>query len=197
MSKRKDRFACFVPVKPYVRRYLLTNYNAPDVNWAEMIDLSSDKELLVAFRSRLRKKGRWENKYKKISRYSEQITIEISHDDFYRYGWSMSNTEAVSFGQIVERRVKTMLFVYLDVRIALGAHLSASIRDFQLKFGFTEQDWPYDTIRREYLRHSYRKGLSEEVGTLNMLIDKIILGKLSKNGTISQQGLKDYENSSI
>lgn len=195
MMKNKDRFACFIPVKPYVKRYLITNFNRPDNRWAELVNLGEDQELYNAFRCRLVKdNGRFDKRYNHLKKYSVQVAIEISKDDFYRYGWSMSPSEVVSFGLMIERRIKNMLCMYVDVRVALGADISTAIRNFREIFKFTEDDWKYDSIRKECFRHSYRRS-KIHIADINELVNKIVLDKLSNNRTISKQGLIIYENS--
>lgn len=197
MKKVKDRFVCWVPCKPYVKQYLIQNFNSPDTKWPEIVNLSQDKQLLQDFRKRLTNPcGRFDNKYSSLSRYSTTVPIEMSKDDFYRYGWALTNTEAVGFCTIVERRVKTMLCTYLDVHRSFGIPVSVAIRNFQAKFGFSEDVWPYDSIRREYNRN----GLKDEeplAAQLFQKINQIIMVNLSRNGTISQQGLKMYETNHI
>ena len=107
----------------------------------------------------------------------------------------MSNTEVVAFGTKIERRIKQILFLYLDTHVSMGLPLSAAIRNFQTNFGFTEDTWSYDTIRREYNRHGYRKTV--ENTTIFDFINRIILGKLSEFGTISQQGRLAYESDKL
>ena len=60
----------------------------------------------------------------------------------------MSNTEVVAFGSKVERRIKQMLFLYLDTHVSIGIPLSTAIRNFQNSFGFDDDTWSYETIRR-------------------------------------------------
>lgn len=50
---KKDRFVCWLPCKPYVKQFLLYNFNAPDDTWTEIVNLSPDKELQNDFLSRL------------------------------------------------------------------------------------------------------------------------------------------------
>lgn len=194
MTKR-DRFVCWLPCKPYVKQFLLHNFNAPDENWTEIIDLSPDKELLNDFLSRLSKTGRYEKRYSSLSRYTTVVPIEIRRDDFYRYGWALSNTEVVAFGTKMERRIKQMLFLYLDTHVAMGIPLSAAIRNFQNRFGYDDDSWSYETIRREYNRHGYKK--TGENSTIFNFINHIIVGKLSEFGTISQKGKLTYESNQL
>lgn len=79
---KKDRFVCWLPCKPYVRQFLLHNFNAPDDTWNEIVNLSSDKELQNDFLSRLSKRGRYENRYRNLYRYTTHVAVEIRRDDF-------------------------------------------------------------------------------------------------------------------
>ena len=150
----KSRYVVWLPCKAYVKRYLLYRFNDPDANWPEIVNLSSDKALRFDFIDRLSREGRYEERYRNLFRYTQQVAVEISKDDFYRYGWSMSNTEVVRFGKKIEREIKSQLFLYLDSSVACGVPLSVAIRKFQQQYGFDEDSWPYDSIRREFNRHS-------------------------------------------
>lgn len=195
MRANKDRFVCWLPCKPYVKQYLLANFNAPDDNWNEIVNLSADKDLHADFIARLGKNGRWDRKYKTLAKYVANVPIEIKKDEFYRYGWSLSNTDVIRFGVKVERRIKQMLFLYLDTNVCMGLPLSAAIRNFQHLFGYDDDSWSYETIRREYNRHSGKKNANNE--TIFEYIDKIIMGKLYEFGTISQKGKSAYENNQV
>lgn len=189
---KKDRFVCWLPCKPYVKQFLLNNFNSPDETWSEIVNLSPDKDLQNDFLARLSKSGRYEHRYRNLYRYTDSVAVEIRRDDFYRYGWSMSNTEVVAFGTKIERRIKQILFLYLDTHVSMGLPLSTAIRNFQSCFGYTEETWSYDTIRREYNRHGYRRNMTNT--TIFDFINQIIMGKLSEFGTISHQGKLAYEN---
>ena len=195
---KKTRYCVWLQVKPYVKKFLITNFNRPDADWPVLIDLSADKSLQQSFISRLCKEGRWENRYDTLFRYSEQVPIEISRDTFNRYGWSMSNTETVHFGVQIERRIKLMMYTFIDTYVhSLGMTITASVRAFQNSFGFDEDSWSYDTIRREYTRHQSKSHIHDRQQldkTIFLKINQIILGNLSDFGTISHQGKIAYEN---
>ena len=190
--KKKDRFACWLPCKPYVKQFLLINFNAPDSRWDEIINLSSDRDLQDDFVRRLKKRDtRNDDKYVNLYRYTTKVPIEISRDTFYRHGWILTNTDAVGFGAKVEHRVKQILFLYLDTYVSMGIPLSVAIRNFQSLFCFDDDSWPYDSIRREYNRHGCAK--RDDTPTIFEHFNKLIMDKLSQFGTISQQGKKTYE----
>ena len=154
---KKDRFVCWLPCKPYVKQFLLYNFNAPGRHLDRNSQSVPGQGATERLPSRLAKTRRYENRYRNLARYTANVAVEIRRDDFYRYGWAMSNTEVVAFGSKVERRIKQMLFLYLDTHVSIGIPLSTAIRNFQNSFGFDDDTWSYETIRREYNRHGYRK----------------------------------------
>lgn len=196
-NRKKDRFFVYLPCKPYVKQYLIHNYGCPDMEWPEAVSLSADKFLMQQFRQRLTNSStRYNSKYTDLVRYSETVPIEIKKDDFYRYGWALSETDVVSFCSIVETRAKAMMCTYLDVHKSIGIPLATAIRKFQQQYNFPEDIWSADTIRREYNRHGSKDDISISDDLFNK-INNIVMVKLFRIGTISQQGLKAYENAEV
>ena len=196
MSKKKERYFVYIRCKPYVKQYLLQNYGAPDFDWPEAISLFKDKDLLREFRRRLiHPSNRDQSAYEglSMSRYSCEVHIEINKNDFYRYGWALSNTDMVSFSAILEARAKTMMFTYIDLHRSMGFTIAKAIRLFQDRYRYPEDVWSADTIRREYNRHGTKLS-SELEKVLSEKINNIVVANLSANGTISHKGLKTYEN---
>lgn len=197
MVKKKERYFVYLPCKPYVKQYLLHNFGSPDEDWPEAISLSQDRFLSKEFKERLIKNSsRYDSKYGEMVRYSVVVPVEVRRDDFYRYGWSLSGSDVVSFCSIVETRVKSMLCTYLDVHKSLGVPIATAIRKFQAKYDFPEDVWPTDSMRREYNRNGNKQPI-DLCGDFFDKINHIVMVNLSRNGTISQQGLNVYEKTNI
>jgi hypothetical protein len=143
-----ERFRLKFPCKPYIRRYLEITFGNP-------AELSKDKVLYDVFRLKLRKKSyRYDHgKYSTLSKYTSEIDIKISRDDFYRHGWELSRTDIVALNIILEGRVKLLLFKSIRLYRAFNYPLTESIARFHQKYGFTENDWPIESIRKECLRN--------------------------------------------
>lgn len=147
----KDRMAVWVPCKGYVKRWLLANYNSPDDNWAELVNLSPNRELAEDFRRRLiRGEARRDNSVR--GRYTTQVAIEISMDTFNRYGWMLSPTETLHFNSRLEREVKQVLHTYSAMLSVTGMSIAERIKRFRKATGITENDWDTDSIRKELQR---------------------------------------------
>lgn len=197
MAKKKERYFVYLPCKPYVKQYLLHNFGSPDEDWPEAVSLFQDRFLLKEFKKRLTNGStRYDNKYGDMVRYSVVVPIEVRRDDFYRYGWSLSGSDVVSFCSIVETRVKSMLCTHLDVYKSLGVPIATAIRHFQEQYDFPEDVWPTDSMRREYNRNG-NKQVIDLCGDFFEKINHIVVVNLSRNGTISQKGLGVYEKASI
>jgi hypothetical protein len=137
-----------VPVKPYIKKYLEKNYGNP-VNFSGVRGLSDFFNLL------LEKQTLRREKQTTLNRYSELVTIVITRDVFYRYGWSISNTSVVSFNALFEMVIKERGRDAIRIRKdEANKKISESIRQYQIDFGFTEDDFPFDTIKKDVQRHT-------------------------------------------
>jgi hypothetical protein len=182
-----NRFYVNLQCKPYVKRFLEINFGNP-------ADFTSDYTLKCMVRQSLKKPvTKDDKKYGSLStRYTETLQIQISEDDFYRYGWELTKSDTVAFGREIEDRVKFMMRTLVAVNFSLNGSIKTSIFGFQKRFSFGEDIWPYDSIKKEF----YRNGAHDLINFNDEIFNKIeniILENLSKKGTISQQAIKQYE----
>ncbi len=178
-----------LPVKPYVKRFLELNYGDP-------VDLKNDKKLYKLFRRCLIKPQiTYDNtRCAEISNYyNENVNIIISEDDFYRYGWELSKTDIVAFGREIESNVK---FFMKNIVSYYTSHMdfSKAINIFQEKYGFTEDIWSYESIKKEFQRNGLKMKIEFKT-EITEKIEKIILLNLSEKGTISTQMINNYAGS--
>ena len=185
---KNSKFFVTVPVKPYVRRFLEMNYGNP-------VNLICDPVSHKFLRELLKKpNSRFDNKYPdNFCTYTTEVEVLISDDDFYRHGFELTKTNMVAFGRHFEDRAKVLMRNVVGVYGALGVPLNVSITKFQERFGFDEDTWSYQTIKKDFYRN----------GTLNKIdfnteifskIEKIVLVNLYSLGTISHKIIKQYEN---
>ncbi|MGL4852551.1 MAG: hypothetical protein ACRC3Z_07910 [Phocaeicola sp.] len=127
---------------------------------------------------------------------SEKVALEITKSDFNEHGWSLSLTDASALSKALEIRCRTILLTYLSAAYMVTPCLSTCIQKFYQLYHFDEDTWPSDSIRRIWNRDKSINKVSL-VEDMDHKINKIILVQLFRNGTISQQGLTHYENSSI
>lgn len=194
------KFLVKIPCKPYVKRFLEINFGDPDnLNSGKAVDISKDKALYAEFRRKLEKKSyRHEllfNTYA-FKRYSDEINIKISQDDFYRFGWELSKTDIVYMNQVFEGRTKILMYTIVGSRVAMGISLTDSIDYFQDKFFFPEDIWPKESIYKDCQRNLdiEKNSISQSISEL---IDKITLETLSRNRTILRKAKFIYENNNI
>ena len=187
----KDRMAVWVPCKGYVKRWLLANYNSPDDNWAELVNLSPNRELAEDFRRRLiRGEARRDNSVR--GRYTTQVAIEISMDTFNRYGWMLSPTETLHFNSRLERDVKQVLHTYSAMLSVTGMSIAERIKRFRKATGITENDWDTDSIRKELQRNAKVNG-DDGFELICKKMEQKCWAVLSKSGHITEQGKELYE----
>ena len=194
--KKKDRYVVAIHVPPFVKNYLLTNFGVVDPDWISLVNLSSDKYLCNLFRGMLiRKDFQFDKRIEsqKSGFRTEVVIIEISRADFYRYGWALSGTDEVRFSIVLESRCKTMLLTYLASAYMVNQNLAECIRKFYQLFGYDEDTWPVDSIRKIWIRDKSIDKTKLKAG-LQQKINEIIILQLSQNGTIAEQGKLAYEN---
>lgn len=190
-SKKQDRMAVWLPCKGYTKRWLLANYNRPDDNWAELVNLSPNRELAEDFRRRLiRGEARRDNSVH--GRYTTQVAIEISMDTFNRYGWMLSPTETLHFNSRLERDVKQVLHTYSAMLSMTGLSIAERIKRFRKATGITENDWDTDSIRKELQRNAKVNG-DDGFELICKKMEQKCWAVLSKSGHITEQGKELYE----
>lgn len=142
-------FTIKIPCKTYSKHYLEMRFGDP-------VNLVRDKVLYRQLILSLHKKS---NKYRKryeslaFSNYSQSVTIVIKRNDFYRHGWDLTRTEIVEFNQVVEIRAKELMKSYIAPRIAVGYNWVDAITEFQQEYGFIEDIWSFEAIRKECQRN--------------------------------------------
>lgn len=190
-SKKQERMAVWVPCKGYVKRFLVSNYNRPDDDWAELVNLSPNRELAEDFRRRLIR-GEARRDLTVHGRYTTQVAIEISMDTFQRYGWLLSPTETLHFNSRLERDVKQVLHTYCAMLSITGLSIADRIKRFRKATGITEIDWDTDSIRKELQRNAKING-EVDFEQICKKIEEKCWAILSESGHITQQGLEEYE----
>ena len=198
MTRKKERFVVWVHVKPYVKKYLLQNFRVEDTDWPELVNVSRDRELGIFVNSRLEKPCHRRDKQSNSanSKRTALLAVEITEDNFYRNGWSLSPSDECAFDKAVSIRCDTMLMVLLSGFYMFTGNLMESIRRFYDITGFTDNDWPIDSIRKKWQRDAtvLKITLNDEIIQKNT---SLLLDKLSKNGTISQIAKNTYEKNDL
>lgn len=151
----KDRrFKITLKVKPYVWQYLVNHFQDQKIPEVGLVNLRNDSELNLVLKKILcKKRTQYDKRYDSSSRYSQEVKIIISQDDFTRYGWEMSPTDCVQFGLIIERRAKHELYTYINLYSSMGGTIQEAILSAQQVLNYPEDMWPADSIRRGFSRN--------------------------------------------
>ncbi len=192
-KKAKERFVIWIHCKPYVRRYLLQNFKVHDSRWPELVDVRSDRELAAFINGRLMKPSHRFDKRNESRQYPSRVAVEISRDQFYRYGWALSASDERLLCRALELRCETLAKTFLSATYLYSGNLAECIRLFRRTFGFTEDDWQVDALRKMWLRD--RRISKQCVKNENFVKNTLfVLEQLSHYGTIAQKGKELYEN---
>lgn len=148
-----SEFTIGLYLKPYVHKYLVNNFGDP----VNLYDQKGDdlKNLLIGM---LKKPSARYEKRITLNFQTQEARLIISKSDFYRYGWEVTKTDMIKFNNKVESLVKFYSRCYIAFDKSLGIPISKSIKSFQKEFGFSEDIWTYDSIKKDFDRHgSYIK----------------------------------------
>jgi hypothetical protein len=181
----KNEFTVKVSVKPYVKKYLHNNCGCP----VDITNLPALNEYFINLLSKPshRRELSINNKF-----YSETVEILISEDTFNRYGCLLSKTDTVKFNARIESLVKFASRMFISNNLILGIPVARSIKEFQELFGFTDDEFQYETIKKDFDRHG-RKMESKTLVVLKDEMKKIFLDNLSNIGTLSEKYLNNNE----
>lgn len=188
--KRDDVFVVWLHTAPYVRKYLTENFGCRRDGYDDLVDLRSDPYLHSMFVAGLERHSERFDRRLELSgnhRRNCKVGVLITHDRFNRCGWALSLTEERRLNQLLESRCKTMLLGYLSTMYMVYGNLHLCISKFYETFGYDDDTWPEDSIRKIWLRE-------KKIPKTNMLddftakISAFFLEKLSQCGTISHRG---------
>ena len=166
-----------VKVKPYVKAYLEREFGTP-------IDFRKDSELTGIINLMLRA-GSAHLDSIVSAKFAETVEIRIGKDTFFRHGFTFTKTDTIRFNSFIEKRIKFLSRTYISYHKSLGYSIVTCIHDFQNKFGFSEDIWGFDSIRKDYNRHGSKVG-NQNIGNLKAELSKIFMEKLSLLGTTSK-----------
>lgn len=191
--EKKERWVLWMPCKGYVKRWLLANFNRPDENWPEIVNLGTDKVLQKSFYNHLKRNYAPRGEVKDVSkRYTEMVAIEYTKTAFDRYGWQLTDRELVEFNNELEVRVRTLLRSYALAMRALGCKTCYIISGFREMTGISEFDWSDDSIRKDILRHVSSR-IDANFSELLLKVGKNVCAHLANLGQLTQRGAKLYE----
>jgi hypothetical protein len=146
-TKQHQMFTVKIPCKPYVRRYIQTQFGTPAT-------LDPDKVMAYFFRLLLQRKFERNEKNISLSLYTSEVEVAFSEDVFNRYGHSLNKTAISQFNNFTEQYIKQQARAMIKGMIGYNDNLTQCVREFQKDFGFTEDDFPIDTIKKDIQRRA-------------------------------------------
>lgn len=180
-------FNVTVQVKPYVKRFLENNYGDP-------VNFNCHPREKEMFKRMLKKPNNDnDHKYpKEFFLHSNTVEILISDHDFYRHGWEVSKTDAISFGKYFERNVKLLMRLVVGTYISFGMPINAAIERFQCRFCMDDEYWPFDSIQKDFFR--YKKYHNIEFNQFAFQhLERLILSNMSNMGAITSSIIRQHE----
>lgn len=186
MNKTSSNFTITIPVKPYVHRFIQINFGDP-------ADLSKIPLFHFIFIHLLKNPRNTHSNKLSFYRHTKEIEILISEFEFYHYGWELTKTNTIKFTKFLEYHTKAQMRSTIATYIALGLPLFTAVRKFQDEWGYTEDIWNYEAIKKDFYRHGIKENINFDTD-IHQKINKILMWSLSESGTISENAISYYEN---
>ena len=179
-------FNVFVPVKPYVKRFVENNYGCP----ADFRNHPRENEM---FRRMLKKPcSDLDYQYsEELQKHSVKLEIVISERDFFRSGWEMSKTDIIAFGKFFERNAKWLMRSVVSTYTSFGMQEYNAITKFQKRFQMEEEYWPFDSIKKDFYRFKNLNDIDFNYYAFQHL-ERLILVNMSTAGVITNAILKNH-----
>lgn len=137
-----------IPVKPYIKNYLERNFGDP-VNFSGVRGVNDFFVLL------LEKQNGRRDKQTTLCGYTQTVTVVITRDTFYRYGWNLSATAVVSFNALFEYLIKTRTRDIVGVKSRdAKIKVAPAIRQMQYELEFPEDNLSFDAVKKDIQRHT-------------------------------------------
>ena len=168
---------------PHVKCFIEQNYNNPT-------SFNRDKKLMSMIRLHLQKNDSRYN-YRPLNRdvYSSNVDFKINESDFNHYGHQLSNYAIMEINKYFENKLKHLMRTWCSAQFLYGTSAVDCVREFQLRFGYSENIWKFESIYKDCQRNNV---FVKETG-LSQQIHKIVLSQMSKNRTLTQFGKNCYE----
>lgn len=184
-------FIVTVPVKPYVKRFLESNFGDP-VNF-----IKHPREKDLFYRMLKRPNNHRNTMYKEdMNKLSGNVSVLISESCFYRHGWELSKTDTIAFGKHFERNAKMVMRTVVGTYISFGMPINEAIISFQEVFKMEEEYWSFDSIKKDFFRYKINHQMNFRQYAYQHL-EKLILLNMSNAGILTKAIIREIEPSTI
>jgi hypothetical protein len=146
-------------VHPYIRKYLLYHYSEPffvtERGYVPAFILNALERPVKVAPSELKKKD-------KIS-YGEFIGIQVGNSTVRKHGNCISGENVKLFNEVVSDLIHEEMYRFVTQLKNNRCQVDDSIRSFQAMYNFTEDELPFENLKRWYYRERARIEMRREV----------------------------------
>ena len=183
-----------IPCKPYVKQFLIQNFGYP-VNFYSVanpytylfrtyLHLPDDPEGKAQVKRGKRPKPKVKPSFTN-SELDVPVEFVISEHDFYRYGWEMDPIHITALNTIFEQAAKLFMRTSITIDTAISGSQATSIRRFQDRYGYPDEIWNFQSIKKDLDRNTIRQEIGFDTEIYDK-IQKILMHNLYKLGTLSK-----------
>lgn len=142
-----------LPAKPYVKAWMENRYGIDHAKFGRVIPLTKETwEGKYFFSLCEAEKRRWDKRV--FAKFSDSVTVLVTYDYYTRYRVTPNPTLILEFNYFAEDLIKEVMRTYVGALVDHGVKQVDAIRKYQDKYGFTEEDFSFESIKKDVQRNS-------------------------------------------
>ena len=156
-----------IPVKSYVYKYLIMNYSVNVRGLSDTISFNRCHEIKRMVNSILERNSSTydcDNKKSFQEHRNKIVRLCIGKKAFEHDGFQINYTALLQVSQYLEAIVRLHFLHYVEFMYIVEPALQPIIMRYKKMYGYTEEDWPYESMSKMCRRkglHKHRKEIRE------------------------------------
>jgi hypothetical protein len=146
-----------ISVRPHIKKYLARNYSEPffatDRGFAPNFILNALEKPVKVNPADIPKR-------EKIA-YGEFIHVNIGERTACKRGRLISSENVRIFNEVVADALDEQMFQFVTMLSQSGCEIDASIRSFLMMYNFTEDELPFENVKRQFYKMRKRKSMQQ------------------------------------
>lgn len=142
------KFTAEIPTKPYIKKIIENTFGAPArVNRNNYVG-----KIIYEMLDHQRRKTDW--RYSN-AKFKTIVILQLTEDVHLRYGCFFTRENIIKFNATLEEIIKEGRNLFIEGLLTGNSTMTITeaIERYQEKFNLSEDDFPFESIKKDYYRH--------------------------------------------
>jgi len=90
--------------------------------------------------------------------YDVKMKLYVNYGIFSKRGQYLNHTNIKNFNIYLEKKIKEKFYFLMDFMIEIVPNFKYNLPAVRKKLGITDDDWDYDSMKKDYYRYRVRNG---------------------------------------